>query len=139
MKIFKTRNTDKTSPKLSRAESLACIPSRLPSIAETEHNGSVRLEYPLQLRPFFLQLAKKFVNQAEKPLTKKIELDAYGRMVWERIDGTRDVAAIIRDFAGKSGLSLHDAEISVTAFLRELGRRGLIIISPPGQTSDRKR
>jgi hypothetical protein len=43
-------------------------------------------------------------------------------------DGEKEVRTIIREVANQSGLSLQEAEISVTTFLRELGRRGLILI-----------
>jgi hypothetical protein len=43
-------------------------------------------------------------------------------------DGEKEVKAIIMDVAEQTGLTLQEAEISVTTFLRELGRRGLVLI-----------
>jgi len=118
----------KSQPQLSRAEALACVPQYVPLVRSTENNGRTRLEYPLSMRPFFLQLAQRFTRQTGTPLTKKIELDEYGAMVWQLIDGTRTISQIIEIFAANTGLSKQDAEISVTAFMRELGRRGLIVL-----------
>jgi hypothetical protein len=52
-----------------------------------------------------------------------------GSSVWQMFDGEKDVKAIIREVSKQSGLSLQEAEISVTTFLRQLGRRGLILMS----------
>lgn len=127
MKLFAAK---KNPPKLSRAEALACIPQHMPTVTSTEVQGQTRLEYPLSMRPFFLQVAKKFMKHQQTPLTKQIELDEYGAMVWRLIDGHRTTSKIIEIFAADTGLSLQDAEISVTSFLRELGRRGLIGLNP---------
>ena len=52
-----------------------------------------------------------------------------GSKVWQMFDGEKDVKTIIREVSNQSGLSLQESEISVTTFLRQLGRRGLILIS----------
>lgn len=86
------------------------------------------IEYPLPLKPFFVSLARKFNKTEEQRLTKKLQLDAIGSRVWTMIDGSTDVKTIIKKIAPETGLSLQEAEISVTTFLRELGRRGLILL-----------
>lgn len=86
------------------------------------------IEYPLPLKPFFVSLARKFNKTEERTLTKKLQLDNIGSMVWEMIDGATDVKTIIKQIVPETGLSLQEAEISVTTFLRELGRRGLILL-----------
>lgn len=93
----------------------------------TEDN--IRIEYQLPIKPFFLQLTRRFKPLQAETLTKKLDLDKLGSTVWLMIDGQRDVKTIITDFAAASGLSPHEAEISVTSFLRELGRRGLLVIA----------
>jgi hypothetical protein len=124
MKLFKS----KVQPgSLNRTESLACIPQHLPGIDwhHTE-NGDVLIEYPLNIKPFFLQIAKRFKKESHTKLTKKLQLDALGSSVWLMIDGESDVQTIIKKFAGNSGLSLQEAEQSVTRFFLQLGQRGLI-------------
>ena len=86
------------------------------------------IEYPLPLKPFFVSLARKFNKTEERTLTKKLQLDNIGSMVWLMIDGSTDVKTIIKQIVPETGLSLQEAEISVTTFLRELGRRGLILL-----------
>lgn len=134
MRIFKKKIKE---PGISREDSLACIPHHMQTVRATESSGKLRLEYPLPLRPFFIQLTRKFSKQANQTLTKKIELDEYGTLVWNLIDGKNNIRKIIAAFANQSGVSLHDAEISVTTFMRELGRRGLIVISSAQKSSGR--
>ena len=124
MKLFKSKA--QPSP-LNRTESLACIPQHLPGIdwVHTE-DGEVLIEYPLPIKPFFLQIAKRFKKESPAKLTKKLQLDALGSSVWLMIDGERDVKTIIEKFAEKSGLSLQEAEQSITRFFLQLGQRGLI-------------
>jgi hypothetical protein len=88
----------------------------------------VIIEFPLPLKPFFVSLARKFNKTEERTLTKKLQLDNIGSMVWLMIDGSTDVKTIIKQIVPETGLSLQEAEISVTTFLRELGRRGPILL-----------
>ncbi len=117
------------SKELTRTEALACIPVRSASVSwiATEQ-GEVLLEYPLSIKPFFLSLAKRFNKGETQRLTKKLQLDSTGSSVWHMLDEKRDVKSIIKEVATETGLSLHEAELSVTTFLRELGRRGLILL-----------
>jgi len=122
---------DKPAPskELTRTEALACIPIRSTSVSWiTTEQGEVLLEYPLSIKPFFLSLAKRFNKGETQRLTKKLQLDSTGSSVWHMLDEKRDVKSIVKEVAAETGLSLHEAELSVTTFLRELGRRGLILL-----------
>jgi hypothetical protein len=127
MKLFKTK-PQPIQP--TRTESLACVPQKNPAVTwQTLDDGALRLEYPLNIRAFFIKLAvRRQKNPMESP-TKKVQLDKLGGIVWGLVDGRNSVAGIIQEFSTNSGLSLAEAEISVTAFLRDLGRRGLIFLS----------
>ena len=126
MKLLKNNQKPKGP---TRTEALAGIPERSSSVTwQVLESGDILIEYPLKLQPFFLQLAHRFQKgQAQRP-TKKLQLDTMGSKVWQMFDGIKDVKAIIIAVAEQSGLSLVEAEISVTAFLRQLGRRGLVLI-----------
>ena len=113
----------------TRTEALAGIPVASPSATwETLENGDILIEYPLNIKPFFIQLANRFQQRHEQKPTKKLQLDSMGSRVWLMFDGVKDVKKIIYEVADQSGLSLQEAEISVTTFLRQLGRRGLVLI-----------
>ncbi len=131
MKLFRKKTTSKEAVKgLTRTEALASIPLRSPSATwDIIENGDILIEYPLNIKPFFIQLANRFHLGEEQRPTKKLQLDGMGSSVWQMFDGKRDVKSIICEVSNQSGLSLQEAEISVTTFLRQLGRRGLILIS----------
>ncbi len=91
-------------------------------------SGEILLECPLRIRPFFITLANRIAGGAVDNPTRKIQLDGLGCQVWTMVDGRKNVAMIIQEFTRTSGLSAQEAEISVTTFLRELGRRGLLVM-----------
>lgn len=119
----------KTVPQITRAEALSGTPTKNPMVhSQILENGIVRLSYPLAIRPIWTQLLERF-SKKEESITKKLELDALGAEVWELIDGTREVRDIILFFAKSHGISNHEAELSVSLFLRELGKRKIIAIA----------
>ncbi len=126
--LFTSKN--KQAPEqFTRTQALSCIPVKTAGITWHEgENGDVLIEYPLPLKPFFLSIAKRFNKGEAQQLTKKLQLDETGSMVWMLMDGTNSVKTIIKEVAQQTGLTLQEAELSVTTFLRELGRRGLIIL-----------
>lgn len=130
MRLFrKTRETEKKEPDLTRTEALAGIPEKSNSATwEMLANGEILIEYPLNIKPFFLQLTSRLHRGRQQRLTKKLQLDKMGSNVWQMIDARKNVKTIIVQVAEQTGLSRQEAEISVTTFLRELGRRGLILI-----------
>ncbi len=131
-KLFKSKKPAPKEEQITRTESLACVPQRSPSIRWEEiEDGGVIIEYPLSLKPFFISLAKQFNKGEEQTLTKKLQLDSIGSSVWLMLDGETDVKSIIKEVAPEAGLTLQEAELSVTTFLRELGRRGLILLKFP--------
>jgi Coenzyme PQQ synthesis protein D (PqqD) len=130
MKLFSKKTVpNKQDTGLTRTEALAAIPRRLPSATwRILADRDILIEYPLNIKPFFLQLANRFSGRQEQRFTKKLQLDAMGSSVWRMFDGKRDVTTIILQVAEQSGLTLQEAEISVTTFVRELGRRGLVLL-----------
>ena len=117
---------------MNRTESLACTPCHPPDIDWKQlDSGIIRIEYPLNIKPFFLQIARRFQKEQELQPTKKLELDDLGSSLWCMIDGKKNVKTLIEEFAETKSFSIQEAEQSVTAFLRELGRRGIIVLRKP--------
>ena len=111
---------------LSRQEALQCKPVVNASVDFSKSdNGTILLEYPLPIKPFFLSLFRRFQQSYDYP-TKKIELDEMGSAVWNYIDGQTTVRDMIEDFAVRYKITVEEAEQSITAFLVELGKRGII-------------
>ena len=83
------------------------------------------LEYPLLLKPLLQTLFERFQKEQVVP-TKKLQLDEMGSLVWRQIDGKNTAQAIITHFASSYGITIQEAEKSVTTFLAQLGKRGII-------------
>ena len=114
---------------VSRTEALACTPLVTPSVRVlTGDNGDLMIEYPLAVKPMLQAIFNRFNKGNQQEIKRKLQLDGQGSQVWELIDGERSVQEIIQLFAKSSGLTLREAEISITAFLRELGKRGIIVL-----------
>lgn len=89
-------------------------------------SGEVLLTYPVALRPWMASLVRYVGGPAENNRTRKLQLDTLGTFVWDLLNGNRSVAQIVQHFSKTHRISFKEAEISVTRFLRDLGRRGLI-------------
>lgn len=128
MKFLKSKTTRPAAavPALSRQEALQCMPVVNASVNSCEsNNGTILLEYPLPMKPFFLSLFRRFQQSYEYP-TKKLELDEMGSVVWTYINGETTVHTMIDNFAGHYNITKEEAEQSISAFLVELGKRGII-------------
>jgi hypothetical protein len=124
MRVFKKKPK---GPKISRAEALNRIPVKNIQITEDRlETGEVRIGYPVIVRPFFASLVKRFGGPEEQVQTKKLQLDTLGSSVWDLLDGKRSVRQLIQIFSETHQLQPREAEVAVTQFIRELGRRGLI-------------
>lgn len=63
------------------------------------------------------------------PKRRPIELDPLGREVWELCDGEHTLREMIRIFQQRHKLSRAEAEWSLRTYLRDLGKRGLVVIA----------
>jgi hypothetical protein len=106
---------------ISRATALSGRPRKLPIIhsEEVEDNGlKLTVEYT---RPSWQQ----FLG-APAEVSRSYILDNFGREVYEACNGKRNVSAIVRDFSNKHNVSIAEAELSVSTFLKTLMSRGLV-------------
>jgi len=124
MRVFKKKPK---GPSISRAEALNRIPVKNSQISEKRlEGGEIVIHYPITVRPLFAGLMKRFGGPEVQTQTKKLQLDELGTAVWDLVDGKRSVRQLVKTFAGMHRLEPREAEVSVTQFMRELGRRGLI-------------
>lgn len=126
----------KTVPALTRFEALHCIPVKNAEVKESLlQNGDMLLMYPLCMPAVLRKLFRRHEKAGRKVVySKKLQLDVLGTAVWQQIDGSRSVAAIIQWFADTYRLHPSEAETAVTQFLRDLGQRGLIGLSDTSRT-----
>lgn len=74
------------------------------------------------------------------PKERKIELDPVGAHVWRGCDGRHTVKELMQSLIEKYKLNRKEAEVSLTAFLRQLGKRKLVAIAvPQDQAQGRRR
>ncbi|MBI9077603.1 MAG: PqqD family protein [Desulfatibacillum sp.] len=114
----------------SREDAFAYVPVKNRDVVETRlESGDLILEYPATVRPFVAKIMKGIGRKAPPVYTKRLQLDTLGTATWDMIDGKRTVGRLVKIFAEQYRLHPKEAETSVTQFIRELGRRGLIGLS----------
>ncbi len=124
MKVFRKKPR---GSRITRAEALAYTPVKSQHITEDRlETGEVVIEYPLAVRPLIAALARRLGRETSRIQTRKLQLDTLGTAVWDLVDGRRSVHRIIQIFAEAHRLDTKEAEVSVTRFIRELGKRGLL-------------
>lgn len=60
------------------------------------------------------------------PDQKTLVLDQIGSQVWNMCDGRTNVEAMIRKLSESHKLNIKEAEISLLAYLKQLGQKGLV-------------
>jgi len=89
-------------------------------------NGFVQLAYPLAVKPWFGKLADRVGLWDKRPTIKRLELDEMGTFVWGLINGEHSVKDIADAFVAEYQVQNREAELSVTAFIKDIGQRGII-------------
>ena len=124
MRLFRKR---RVASGLTREAALRCVPVKNRDIQELRlDNGTVRLVYPLRLKPWLAELRRRFGPRPALPPEKQLELDELGTLTWDLMDGRLQVADIVRRFSRRTRVHPKEAEAAVAQFIRELGKRGLI-------------
>lgn len=119
-------------PVMNREAALDMVPVRNRAVEEEPAgDGLVRLAYPLAVKPWFGRMADAVGLWDGRPMIKRVELDELGTFVWNRIDGRASVRDIARAFTERYKVQPREAELSVTAFLRTIGGRGIIGLRDP--------
>ncbi len=103
------------------------VPVRNTEVKETDvAGGLIQLSYPLAIKPWFGRLAEKVGMWDKRPMIKHLELDEMGTFVWRTINGENSVRQIAVAFVAKYEVQPREAELSVTAFIKTIGQRGII-------------
>lgn len=129
--LFRKKTEPRVPAAAQRAWALACIPVRNPAVrVEQRESGVLRLTYPLPVKPWVARLAER-IGAQDSPMQKTLELDEMGTAAWELIDGGKNVADMAEEFSKRYSLHPREAETAMTAFLRDLGRRGIVGMAEP--------
>ncbi|MBT3296929.1 MAG: PqqD family protein [Verrucomicrobia bacterium] len=108
-----------------RKAALRGKPHRTPTVKQKEENGKLYVTVQLERSGW------QRVLGADKTRERTFGLDAYGRRVYECCDGKQTVQAIINQFAKRTHVSVTEAEMAVTKFVRTLMSKGLLVIEMP--------
>jgi hypothetical protein len=109
-----------------RGQALACTPIRNPEVSEEETDEGLLLRYPVEVKPWFQSVFKRLSNRESNIIIRKLQLDQLGSSVWQMVDNKQTVAEIAEQFRKTHQLGVREAELSVTGFLKDLGKRSLI-------------
>lgn len=111
------------SKPIDREQALSGRPVRLPFIRrETRDDGGLEVTVQFERPRWQKRLG------ATGHIQRTFGMDRYGRAVYEACDGSADVRGIVKGFARRQRVSLAEAELSVTAFLRTLVTKGLVAV-----------
>ena len=106
---------------------MGCVPVKNPEVEEERvGEGEVILSWPMRVRPWARGLGRLLGGGGGKPRQRRLQLDLLGTAVWELLDGRSPVREVVRRFAKRFELHPKEAEVAVSQFLRDLGKRGLI-------------
>lgn len=94
----------------------------MPPVRREEKNGKLYVTVRFK-RPGWQRILG-----AVETCERTFGLDAYGRRVYERCDGKRTVEEIVGSFADVTRISLPEAEMAVTRFMKTLMSKGLIAV-----------
>lgn len=107
-------------PLLDRETAMAGVPLKLPA-KKTEAKGEklyVTIEFQ---RPRWQQWLG-----AEETCQRTFGLDPYGREVFDACDGRTNVLQIVKRFARNHKITIAEAEVAVSSFLKTLMSRGIV-------------
>ena len=108
-----------------RKRSLDATPVRNPRLlVQKETNSRVALVAPREMtkRPRW----QRMLFLLPGPREHTVELDQIGSLVWSLCDGSRSVREVILAVADRYQFARREAEVSVLAYFRSLGKRGFV-------------
>lgn len=118
----------KRKPLLTREQSLRTRPVRNPDLEVTrDDKGCVSVNIPRR-KVWWIRLLAKMSHVPEH---RVVSLDEVGTEVWDMCDGKNTAGEIIARFAELHQLSRKEAEVSMVSYLRELARRGMVMLMVP--------
>ncbi len=117
-------------PTFSPDEALAAVPVPNQAVSTSRSASTRQLLVTVPLRkPKLLVPPLSWILPFRQQ--RKIELDKLGEEVYRACDGRKSTADIVEDFARRHDLKFHEARIPVMQFLRDLMRRGVVVLQGP--------
>jgi hypothetical protein len=110
-------------PRLTRGQALFATPVKGPALKTERKDGKLYVTVEFE-RPRW----QRFLG-ADRLCKRTFGLDECGEQVYSRCDGRTPAADIVESFAHDRHISVSEAEVAVTAFLKTLMGKGLIVMS----------
>jgi hypothetical protein len=123
---MKMPRTNRSLALSARPEQVACLEQR-----QTQDGGTAILMHVQ--RPAW----QRFFG-GPALVKRTFELDAFGREVYEACNGQQTVDGLIRAFSTSHQVSLAEAEIAMTQFLKTLMTKGLIAMAVDKKSVDQE-
>jgi len=117
--------TKKPERELTVSGLLSAVPHRNEAITIEPAGDGLLVSVPVR-RPRWLVPPISWILPFSQ--YRRVELDAPGRAVMELCDNRRTVEEVVERFAQNHKLSFRESQLSVARFLRELVKRGIIVI-----------
>jgi len=115
-------------PRLTRKQALSARPIRNPALKWEElDGGEIRIVLPRRDDRVGKVLSVLFYVPKSRP----INLDIVGANVWKRCDGQHTVDDIVDALVEEHRLHRREAEVSLTEFLKMLGKRNMVAFLVP--------
>ncbi len=124
----------KKKPALTRPQSFNARALRSGAVrVERDADGVATLYVPFRASRLVEWLCRRL---KVPPSNARFELDEVGTFVWDLCDGSIPVREMVERLAARYKLSRKEAEASLTIFLRNLVRRGLVLIVVPREQGE---
>ena len=90
-------------------------------------NDTISLVFP-QKKTLWVKVVSKIFML---PKSRVVALDEVGSVVWIMCDGNNSIESIVKALCNKYKLTRKEAETSLLAYFRKLGKRGMIAFAIP--------
>lgn len=110
----------KNNKKFDREDAMKAVPVKAPVIKTERKDDKVYITVEFE-RPGWQRALG-----ADRKCQRTFGLDKYGQEVYELCNGKNTVEKNVRRFAKHHHLSIPEAEMSVTTFLKTLMKKGLV-------------
>lgn len=130
------RKMKKGGLKFTKADVLKARPVRNSLIKwDKDENGVISLVVPQKSTLWIRIVSSVFML----PKSRVVALDEVGSLVWIMCDGNNSIDSIVKALCNRYKLTHKEAETSLLAYFRKLGKRGMIAFAMPKKASQETR
>lgn len=122
-----------SEPSITRRQALSAYPVRNPDVTWRElESNEVVVTVKRPSKATWRIISWLFYV----PESRDISLDEVGSFIWQLCDGEHSVADLVEALVKEYKLGKRESEVSLTTYLRDIGKRGLIAFLVPEEADD---